>query len=33
MFKLWWCGSGAMSPIVRRFGELAGPLLASYDAE
>jgi hypothetical protein len=33
MFKLWWCGSGAMSPIVRRFGELAGPLLAAYDAE
>jgi len=33
MFKLWWCGSGAMSPIVRRFGELAGPLLANYDAE
>jgi hypothetical protein len=33
MFKLWWCGSGALSPVVRRFGELAGPLLAAYDAE
>jgi hypothetical protein len=33
MFKLWWCGSGELSPIVRRFGELAGPLLAAYDAE
>jgi hypothetical protein len=33
MFKLWWCGSGALSPIVRRFGELAGPMLATYDAE
>jgi hypothetical protein len=33
MFKLWWCGSGVMSPIVRRFGELAGPLLAAYDGE
>lgn len=33
MFKLWWCGSGELSPIVRRFGELAGPLLAAFDAE
>jgi hypothetical protein len=33
MFKLWWCGSGELTPIVRRFGELAGPLLAAYDAE
>jgi hypothetical protein len=31
MFKLWWCGSGELSPIVRRFGELAGPMLAAYD--
>jgi hypothetical protein len=33
MFTLWWCGSGDLSPIVRRFGELAGPMLAAYDAE
>jgi hypothetical protein len=33
MFKLWWCGSGDLAPIVRRFGELAGLLLAAYDAE
>jgi hypothetical protein len=32
MFELWWCGSGELSPIVRRFGELAGPLLAAFDA-
>jgi hypothetical protein len=33
MFKLWWCGGGDLSPIVRRFGELAGGLLATFDAD
>ncbi len=33
MFKLWWCGSGEYSPIVRRFGELVVPLLAAYQQE
>jgi hypothetical protein len=30
MFKLWWCAVGEPSPIVRRFGELAEPLLVAY---
>ncbi len=32
MFKLWWCATGEPTPIVRRFGELIEPLLASFTA-
>jgi hypothetical protein len=32
MFKLWWCANGEPTPIVRRFGELAEPLLDRFDA-
>jgi hypothetical protein len=31
MFKLWWCSNGERSPVVERFGELAEPLLDSFD--
>ena len=31
MFKLWWCANGELTPIVRRFGELAEPLLDRFD--
>ncbi len=32
MFKLWWCANGEPTPIVRRFAELAEPLLDRFDA-
>lgn len=31
MFKLWWCANGEPTPIVRRFGELAEPLLDRFN--
>ncbi len=31
MFKLWWCANGEPTPIIRRFGELAEPLLDRFD--
>jgi hypothetical protein len=30
MFELWWCSGDDLTPIVRRFGELAEPLLDRY---